>query len=260
LKYYKGFGGLYEPVLNDPEVPRFVKTAVMLRDYDPADNVVEYGLQMLDNLMVNDVPEWSILCDVRDMKIYFKTRINPEIKYLAMSDVDFSNANPTMILNMDIVEGGNVMDLFHPFSSEEMANFIDSYLLPLLPEEFFTSGGLTLEEFTTNLSTHSNKASIDETQFFKGNWKNNKEEDELGINLLLETQGDAVNAIMFFSGKKEDGYPIDYLYMSGKELIFAFKKEKGSLIEGKTYIEGDNMNIHLLGTEHDYGKYILHRN
>ena len=76
LKYYKGFGGSYEPVLGDHRVPRFVKTAVMIRDYEPTRNIVDYGIDMLDTLEVYDVPEWSILFDVRRRDVYFKTRIN----------------------------------------------------------------------------------------------------------------------------------------------------------------------------------------
>ncbi|HER43631.1 MAG TPA: hypothetical protein ENO08_04140, partial [Candidatus Eisenbacteria bacterium] len=59
LRYYEGFGGTYIPDLGDPEVPRFVKAAVMIREYDPAESGVEYGLSMLDGLKVRDLPEWS---------------------------------------------------------------------------------------------------------------------------------------------------------------------------------------------------------
>jgi hypothetical protein len=41
LKYYKGFGGLYEPELSDYRVPRFIKTAVMIRDYKPTKDIVD---------------------------------------------------------------------------------------------------------------------------------------------------------------------------------------------------------------------------
>jgi penicillin V acylase-like amidase (Ntn superfamily) len=47
LKYYKGFGGLYDITLNDPKVPRFVKTAAMLRDYVPFIDAITYGFEML---------------------------------------------------------------------------------------------------------------------------------------------------------------------------------------------------------------------
>jgi len=172
LKYYKGFGGLYEPVLNDHRVPRFVKTAVMIRDYKPAQDIVEYGFEMLDTLMVYDVPEWSIIFDVPKRHVYFKTRINPEIKSLSMDEIDFSNNSPVLILNMDIKKGGDVSDQFHPYTNEEMRDFTEKLIFPILPEEAFTRGGITLDEYLERTSTHSDAAASTEKQYFEGVWKN----------------------------------------------------------------------------------------
>ncbi|MBN1939959.1 MAG: hypothetical protein JW843_10255 [Candidatus Aminicenantes bacterium] len=69
--YFRGFGGLYEPVLTDKRVPRFVKTAAMIRDYDPVRPAAEYGLEMLDRIKVNETPDWSVLIDVRRNAFYF---------------------------------------------------------------------------------------------------------------------------------------------------------------------------------------------
>ncbi len=100
IKYYQGFGGEYKVDINDSEVPRFVKTAVMINEYNPSENIVDYGFKMLRDLKVNDEPEWSILFDVRTQIVHFKTRLNPEIKKISMKELDFSNESPVLILNI----------------------------------------------------------------------------------------------------------------------------------------------------------------
>jgi hypothetical protein len=74
LKYYKGFGGQYDISLDDPQVPRFVKTAAMIRDYNPSSDIIDYGFEMLDKISVHDVPEWSVLFDARTRKYLLQNK------------------------------------------------------------------------------------------------------------------------------------------------------------------------------------------
>jgi len=259
LKFYKGFGGLYEPDLTDPEVPRFVKTATMIRDYDPTQNAVDYGFEMLNNIMVNDVPEWSIIFDVRKRAVFFKTRINPEIKSFSMDDIDFSNNDPLLILNMDIENGGNVLPQFHPYSNEKFRTFTETLILPIIPEEFFTSGGITSDEYLDRISTHSDAAALVENQFFKGEWKNkpDKQKDEIKVTLILDTKGDAVFGQMSISDDDEEVLKIEHIHLIGNNLSYTFKTENRSFVEVQAIIDDAEMQVKLYGIEDDFGSFLL---
>jgi penicillin V acylase-like amidase (Ntn superfamily) len=261
LSYYKGFGGLYEPDLGDPRVPRFVKAAVMLRDYDPAQNIVDYGFAMLDSLKVYDVPEWSIVFDVRKRNIYFKTRINPEIKSLSMDDIDFSNSGPVLILDMDIEEAGDVLDALSPYTNEAMRDFTERSVFPILPEDAFTRGGLTLEEYLDRTSTPSDAASLAESQHFRGVWKNKPEnpEEELLIIVTLETRGDAVSGRVSFTEDAEESYRLDHIHLIGDNLRFTFETDgkRNKFLEVQAYIDDERMSIDLHGIEHNLGSDLL---
>ena len=259
LKYYKGFGGQYEPDLYDPEVPRFVKSAVMIRDYEPDQNIVDYGFEMLNNLMVNDVPEWSIVFDVRDRNVYFKTRINPEIKSFSMDDVDFSNESPVLILNMDIKNGGDVFNQLHPYTNEKMREFTELFIFPLLPEEFFTSGGISLDEYLDRTSNHSDAAALENNQYFKGVWKNKPDKDDTEFTIKLETKNDAVFCQVSNSGD-EEYYNAEHIQLIGNNLKFTFKTKGNTLIEIQALIENDKMNVSMYGIEEDYGDFMFYKN
>jgi penicillin V acylase-like amidase (Ntn superfamily) len=261
LKYYIGFGGLYEPDLSDPRVPRFVKTAVMIRDYKPAQNIVDYGFEMLDTLKVYDIPEWSIVFDVRKRRVYFKTRINPEIKRFSMDEIDFSNSSPVLIVNMDIKEGGDVLPKFHPYTNEEMRDFTEKSVFPILPEEFFTRGGITLDEYLERTSTHSDAAALTEKQFFKGIWRNipDKAKNGMQITLRLETKADAVFGRISLSEDAEEFYPLDHVHMIGNQLKFTFdvNGKRNKLFEVQASVDDEKMKISIYSIENYYGGYLL---
>ncbi len=250
LKYYRGFGGLYEPELNDPEVPRFVKAAVMIRDYNPDQNIVDYGFEMLNKLQVNDVPEWSIIFDVRKRSVYFKTRINPEIKSFSMDEIDFSNDTPVLILNMDVNIGGDVINQLHLYSNEEIRKFTETLVIPILPEEFFTNGGLTLDEFLIRFSTHSDEAALADKQFFKGSWVNKEDESTL----TLYTKGDHVFGTI---SNSKNTYKVEHLSMIGNNIRFTYRTKGNTLIEIQAAINGNEMNMNTYGTEQDYGSTLM---
>ena len=258
LKYYKGFGGFYEPELSDPEVPRFVKTARMIEEYDPAEKAVDYGFKMLDALKVYDVPEWSVIFDVQGRDVYFKTRLNPEIKSFSMDDIDFSNEDPVMILNMDIKSGGDVLAQFHPYTNEKFRTFTKERMFSILPDDFFTRGGLTKEEYLERFSTHSDAAALSENQFFKGVWKCKPDaEDEDELTLTMESKGDAVCGEISTSDKAEETYTIDHIHLIGHDLIFTFWTNKSTFIEARAMIDGEQINITFHGDRRVYGNYVL---
>lgn len=260
LKYFKGFGGNYNPDLTDPEVPRFVKTAVMIRDFDPNSNAVDYGLKMLDNLTVNDVPEWSILFDAKNMDIYFKTRINLEVKSFSMNEIDFSNKSPVVILDMDIQNGGDVIDQFLPYSNKKMKDFLENKILPIIPEEFFTMGGLPMEECVTNITSHTDAPLMKENQFFTGVWKNKPEgEDDMEIKLNLHMKEEAVNGNAANSFEKEKGYTMDHLQLTDHKMDFTFKTAGGTLIEIQGVFKNNELTVQMFGTEYYYGSYVLYK-
>lgn len=259
LKYYKGFGGLYEPDLNDPRVPRFVKTAVMVRDYDPTQNAVDYGFKMLEKLTVWDVPEWSVIFDARRRDVYYKTRINPKIKHFSMNKIDFSNNTDVLILNMDTAEGGDVLGKLHNYANTKIRKFMESSVVPILPKEFFTKGGLTIAEFVNRFSTQSDAAALPENQFFLGVWqgKSKNKKDEEKVTVILEVKKDAVSGRISTSKKEDEWYKFEHLQLFDNKLTFTFKTDKKKFIEGKAVIENDTMEMNLFGVERDLGSYTL---
>jgi choloylglycine hydrolase len=259
IKYFKGFGGEYAAELDNPEVPRFVKTAVMLDEYDTKDDIVDYGMMMLDKLMVNDIPEWSILCDVTKMQVHFKTRINPEIKIISFADIDFSNSSPVVILNMDIAEGGKINDRFTPYTNQKMKEFTENYILPIIPEELFTSGGISIEEYVENTSNHTDAAGLKINQPFVGTWKNKPGEDQEDgiVTVIIESKGESI--MLRVSNDEKSFYDASHLQLISNKLVFTFITDRGYIIEVNASFSGNSMEVSFDGIEDHYGRYALEK-
>jgi choloylglycine hydrolase len=236
-RYFKGFGGQYEPALTDKKVPRYVKTGVMLKAYDGREKALDYTYKILDHLFVSEVADWSVVFDVAHRTVHFKTSLNRTIKRFALDSFDFSNGSPTQILDIDIKAGGEVAGLFTPYSHDKMAQFVAS--LPL-PKAFCEMGGLKLPEFIERLARHTTKAEDQKNQPFLGTWQTKtKEAGEVPRwQLTLHSQGDLVSGEITNAKDFVVNTPIEQIRLVGQELAFTFRsKEEKVFIFAKARLD-----------------------
>jgi choloylglycine hydrolase len=260
LKYFRGFGGEYQPDETDPNVPRFVRTAVMIDNYQKEDDPIDYGFYMLKTLRVFDDPEWSILFDAENRMVYFRTRMNPERKTLVMDEIDFSNNEPAQVMNIATAFSGNILSMFVPYSKSIMQDFIRFELLPILPTDFITHGDLSPKAFTERIVNHTDSYTDSTNHFFKGTWESIRtgEENELHFLIEFEVEGNAVKAVISQDGSDEH-YKVDNLRMFGNQFCFTFQTKSGKILEVKGTIRDDEMRVNLLGIEKSFGDYSLKR-
>lgn len=256
LQYFDGFGGNYPVDLDNLNTPRFAKTAVMVRDFLPGQNAVDYGLMMLEKLKVQEIPKWSVLIDARYKKVFFKTRLNPEIKFFAISDFDFSNSSPVQVFNIDTANPGNVAQQFHAYDDNEMFELLMN--LPF-PDEFYQMGGLTREEFCNNATRHWHIAESSEQHHFAGRWLTIKNEaDESSPDkqwtLNLDADGNAVSGDISKSGTKIKNIQIEHLRIVANKLVFTFRRAPdGEIFEVQGVFDGEQLSAQLFGIEDYYG-------
>ena len=258
-RYFRGFGGCYEPRLEDKGVPRYVKTAVMLEEYEPRLDAVAYGFRILDNIFVHEVADWSVLVDVRRQAVHFKTSRNPAVKTFSLSKLNYSNLSPALILEMEIPEPGSVDGRFSPFTREAMAKLLADLKLPAA---FCEVGGLKTEELLKRLTGHTLLAQTAETQTFAGRWSAEPEAPGKAPqwDLRLSVRGDAVAGEISNSQGALAQVPLEHIHMQGNRLVFTFRHpENGEILEGTARWEGDKMTLQLWDIQCDRGRFELTR-
>jgi hypothetical protein len=87
--------------------------------YDPERSgpAVDYAFAILKKVSV-DRTRWSIVYDVGNGRVHFRTRSHPGIRYLDLQAFEFDCGTPVKILDMERPEVGDVTNSFVDYSFE----------------------------------------------------------------------------------------------------------------------------------------------
>jgi len=258
LGFYRGFGGLYEPDLDDPRVPRIAKAATVLRDFDPArHDPLEYAKRLLFHVG-NKPYKWGVLVDAARGTIHFNTESCQDWKHFSYRDLDYSADSPVLTLDVDQPEGGDVGDRFRPQRDEEVAASIRQFGLP---DRFFQYFHTTRESFAARSATAYHEAERPERQYFRGLWRGiaadaGAEGEREPLQLELRTTGSAVEGTVRF---RDESCPADHLKLTGTALELTFRARSGRVFIATGTIDGDRLRVRLVWTEGTVGDFILQR-
>jgi choloylglycine hydrolase len=157
LGKYKGFGGDQAIDFDNNRLPRFVHAAQMLKGYDPSEMPdVEYGFNILTQLERGGT-QWSFVCDLKSLKVYFRTSRASKIKELDLNSFDLSCKTPVKMLDIHSRLAGNVEEDFQDYSLDYNRKFVKKAMRELGKdfENFLTSKGSTLNQVIERLAGFS---------------------------------------------------------------------------------------------------------
>lgn len=113
---------------NDNSVQRFANACSMVQQYQANGSnqpIIEFSFDVLKKVSNDDFTKWSIVYDLSNKKIFFKSKSSPQIKWLTYADVDFSCQSAPIVLNMNQSLEGNVIKEFKPFTKEANAKLLN---------------------------------------------------------------------------------------------------------------------------------------
>lgn len=95
---------------------RFSKAAVMARDFEKQSEI-EYAFSILDAVRQGDFTQWSIVYDITNQTIYYKTKNNSLARTVSLSKFDFNCDSPRRVHDID--EAVASEDKFQVYSYEK---------------------------------------------------------------------------------------------------------------------------------------------
>lgn len=123
---------------------RFARAAAAVARYD-ADAMdsaaaADYAAGVLDDVAQGERTQWRIVYDVKNGRVYWRTRENMETRWLEAGTFDYSPATPVRIFDMNAAGGGDVTAKFVDYSYEANralidASFAKTEFLKGVPEE-----------------------------------------------------------------------------------------------------------------------------
>ena len=130
LQNYAGFGGDHIARDSPASQERFVRAATQIKNlYNKKIPITASdALNILDSVKQKDT-QWSIVYDINERKIQFKTMQAPECRTIFLSDFDFTNSNYISLLtNFD---SKNNIQKFEPYTIEKNSQLLKNVLRKL---------------------------------------------------------------------------------------------------------------------------------
>lgn len=106
---------------NDNSVMRFSFACAMVKKYQRENvnkPIVDYSFDILNKVNQPEFTKWSIVYDISNKKVFFKTANYNDVKSVGFADVDFSCAGVPLAFDMNQPGAGNITDMLKPFSSD----------------------------------------------------------------------------------------------------------------------------------------------
>lgn len=108
---------------------RFTKTVNLVKSTDNTQiNLIDYSFSILDSVAVN--ASWSIVYDIKNMHIYFKTETKPQIKEFSFYKFNYDNQISTAFcFDLRSNDNGDISDKFSLFSHKLNAQKLEEALV-----------------------------------------------------------------------------------------------------------------------------------
>jgi len=156
IKAYRGFGGRKRISKSDPE-PRFLFAANMLKNDNTSQQAARYAFSILNRL--DTCTRWSIVYDITNRRIEFRTSVARNIRSLSLSELDFSCETPAMAMDINSNLSGDVRAVLQPCTTDMNREFVTkdieriSRMSPWLVQ-MLSSQGVTKQIFIDRLATY----------------------------------------------------------------------------------------------------------
>ena len=101
--------------LNNNSLDRFVKACGMVKKFNETNidmPVTDFAFSILDKVSQGSYTKWSIVYDISNKKIQFKTAANKDIKSFQFSAFDFTCNKPAKMFNMNQEASGDISNRF----------------------------------------------------------------------------------------------------------------------------------------------------
>lgn len=90
-------------------------------DVDP----IDFAFSVLKKVKYGGFSKWSMVYDISNSKVYFFTSLSEDIKYIDLTDVNFSSDSPVMIQNINLDLRGDVTNHFIEYTTEANLSLLE---------------------------------------------------------------------------------------------------------------------------------------
>jgi choloylglycine hydrolase len=118
LKTFEGFGGRAPLRAGPGSLDRFCRAAAKVRAFEQGASgaPVDYAFGVLGDVAQGGFTRWSIVYDMANRVVHFRTLERPAVRRVALSALDLSCATPVRVLDLGSDGAGDVSAKFVPYT------------------------------------------------------------------------------------------------------------------------------------------------
>ncbi len=124
LQQHEGFGGTQPLPASHRSLDRFARAASLVSQYDPQTHrsAIDYAFEVLANVAQKPHTKsptlWSLVYDIHQRRIHFRTLRNPNRRYIDLDDFDYSCTMPVQVLDINREGRGNMTPQFSTYDQK----------------------------------------------------------------------------------------------------------------------------------------------
>lgn len=102
-------------------IERFATACTMINNFQTKNinqPIIDYSFKILETVKQANFTKWSIVYDITNRKIYFKSADHQKIKWLRFSDFDFSSTINSLLFYINQNFKGDIVKYFIPFTAD----------------------------------------------------------------------------------------------------------------------------------------------
>lgn len=127
VQYAKNAAAANYNVEGGGSLERFARACQMIKQYQAGKSttsLVDHSFSILESVSQGSYTRWSIVYDITNKQVYFRTNAATEVKSVSFSAFDFSCTQAPQFFNMNQSLKGDVSKLFKPMTPEVNMNII----------------------------------------------------------------------------------------------------------------------------------------
>jgi penicillin V acylase-like amidase (Ntn superfamily) len=121
-------GGGSSFAFGNNSLDRFANACAMVKKFQQQENnvpVIDYSFSILSKVAQGSHTKWSIVYDISNKKVYFKTQGFPEVKTVAFSAFEFDCKSAAKSYDMNQAGTGDISNKFEPFTIENNERIVE---------------------------------------------------------------------------------------------------------------------------------------
>jgi penicillin V acylase-like amidase (Ntn superfamily) len=136
LVKYKGFGGTLEIPANStgPKSGNFIIASDYVNKYDSIENIVGYSFRALAASSEPRRTQWTVIFDLKNMDILFKSLDNNKIRTISLKNFDFTCNSPVKMLDVSADKTDDFTDYSYSIDEDYINKVYNNPAIPWIRE------------------------------------------------------------------------------------------------------------------------------